>query len=103
MRLDNEFYLPAELKSTYIETVGADVDDDSTSKIKRWKRGIEHGSADPLFQDIEAMEAFHMSWDELMALPERVYRSMIRIHGLRIKYEMKQQAGRNNNGSNGRV
>lgn len=103
MRLDEEFYLPQELESTYIETIGNDVDDNAVSKVKRWKKGIEHGSSDPMFQDIEAMEAFHLTWDELMALPERVYRSMVRIHGLRVKHEMKEQARRNHNGNNGRV
>lgn len=91
MNLYYEFNLKEEAKEDYVETIGKDIDDDATAKILRWKRALDQGTTDPMFQDIEAMERFHMTWDELMALPERVYRSMDRIYGLKAKHAMKQQ------------
>ena len=91
MNLTSEFFLKTELESDYVETVGDDVDDDAVAKIKRWKRALDEGTNDPMYQDIEAMQMFNMSWQNLMSLPERVYLSMRRIHGLQAKHSMLKQ------------
>lgn len=92
MKLLHEFYLEDELKSDYEETIGRDVDNGPVQKIKRWKSALENGTTDPMFQDIEAMQDYGLTWEQLMALPERVYLSMERIKGLKAKHALQKQA-----------
>lgn len=81
-----------ELDGEYIETIGKDVDNDAAAKIKRWKRALTTSASDPMFEDINAMKQFGITWHDLMNLPERVYLSMRRIHTLISKEEQKQEA-----------
>jgi len=93
VNLAHEFYLEDELKSNDEETIG-ELDDAPIDKIKRWKRALDNGTSDPMYLDIDAMERFNMSWDELMRIPEHVFLSMDRIQRLKAKHAMAQQQAR---------